>query len=248
MAESARLASRTHDMALSHMLESSADGLWVRMLAGFAKTDGFTVGSGTVGNDADAYGIAVGGDLPIGKVATLGAAYHYADSDIESGDGATTSDMYEWGATLYAGHVFESGLRLSAALVYGNGSSDVNQQNLSAVSADVDADVWTAGMRLAYPMTTARTVITPYVGFDAVRIEQDAFTVKLVGATPLSSNPSMVRTTVCRLAFDLTMLGRSASSARWRPLLTSLWCRSSATRMLSRRCAVSIRTWLTPPA
>ena len=182
MAESARLASRTHDMALSHTLESPADGLWVRMLAGFAKTDGFTAGSGTAGYDADTYGIAVGGDLRIGKASTLGAAFHHADSDIESVDGATTSDMYEWGATLYAGHVFESGLRLSAALGYGKGSGDVNQQNLSAVSADVDADVWTAGMRLAYPMTAARTVITPYVGFDAVRIEQDAFTAKLAGA------------------------------------------------------------------
>ena len=183
MAETARLAMRAQDAVAMRALTMPASGLWAELVTGKFEADGFDAGKTSSGYEADTYGIMAGLDVAVGQSWTFGAAFNYAESDIEASSSDTKNDFESYGFSLYAGKAFESGLRLSASVGYSKGSSEVTQKNLSLVKADIDTSAWVVGARAAYTLGMSKhSAITPYIGVDAVWLKQDAFTAKLNGA------------------------------------------------------------------
>ena len=183
MAETARQAVRAQDAVAMRALTMPASGLWAELVTGKFEADGFDAGKTSSGYEADTYGIMAGLDVAVGQSWTFGAAFNYAESDIEASSSDTKNDFESYGFSLYAGKAFESGLRLSASVGYSKGSSEVTQKNLSLVKADIDTSAWVVGARAAYTLGMSKhSAITPYIGVDAVWLKQDAFTAKLNGA------------------------------------------------------------------
>ena len=162
-------------------------GVWAMPLYQHEKVSGMKAGSFNTGYKSDLYGGIIGLDVTndaLGGKFRLGVALNVGTADVKSnGDfGGTDNDVDFWGASLYAGWRMDR-FALSADLGYTSTSNDIKQDipaSLdmgSQLKSDVDASVYSAGLKAEYTIPTDFVDITPNVGIRYRHYRQDSFNV-----------------------------------------------------------------------
>ena len=148
-----------------------ADGLFAK-----TKSGDFKRASGSSAYDSETTGFAFGLDLPITNVDwRVGAAFSAHRGDLDGQDGLS-SDIEGYGFSVYGGRTFDSGFNVTTALSYLTTSHDIAGHNLGTVKADVDANVWVFGGRVAMPFAYKQVWMTPYLGAEVMKLKEDGFT------------------------------------------------------------------------
>lgn len=148
-----------------------ADGLFAK-----TKSGDFKRASGTSAYDSETTGFAFGLDLPITNVDwRVGAAFSAQRGDLD-GQVGLSSDIEGYGFSVYGGRMFDSGLSVTTALSYLTTSHDIAAHNLGTVKADVDANVWVFGGRVAMPFAYKQVWMTPYLGAEVMKLKEGGFT------------------------------------------------------------------------
>lgn len=161
--------------------EVSADRhFWIKPFGSWADQDDR---DGTIGYDADTYGVALGADTELSSTVRLGAALAYSNSDVESkstvAPQAVEIDTYQ--VAVYGSYSINESTDLDFQADIGRGNYDgertINFGALSSV-ANSDYDSWNyhLGAGLGHDISIAeKTTFTPSVRVDYTMIDADSY-------------------------------------------------------------------------
>ncbi len=219
LSETQRLGSEVLTTMLDHASSArkGSGTFWTEGLISKTDSGAFKRSTEASGYESDTTGFAFGVDLPLGDDSwRLGSAFSVQRGDLDGEDGLS-SNIEGYGLSVYGGKTFTSGLNLTGAMTYLTSTHEVSENNLGAVKADVDANLWTLGARLSMPFGYQKVWMTPYVGADVMKLSQDGFTASWSGKSAF--NYSDVDATIFRTPvgvkagtfFPLELFGRSGT-------------------------------------
>lgn len=148
--------------------------LWIMPMYQNNSADGFKSGLYEVAYDSDFYGVALGADYTWANSFRLGATLNMGTGSAESKGTAvyTENDYDSVGFGVYAGYMLGN-LGLSADVNYTNVSNEITQNNVMALSADGDSEVWSVGARAEYKIATSAMDIIPHIGIRYSHVSMD---------------------------------------------------------------------------
>ena len=162
--------------------------LWMDVLASSQEADSYSAsGNMDMGFDADSYGFIMGYDhLLENHNVIIGGAFSYQKGDANStGDSLkTTNDYKTWGLHAYAAWSPSSVINVIGNVSYMRSSSEAEQNlpfgNAQKATADMDTDMFTAGVRAESNLKVAEGVrVVPHAGMRVIHMDQGSFTTKL---------------------------------------------------------------------
>ncbi len=136
------------------------------------------------GYDVDTWGIAAGIDTKnIANDVTLGVAFSYADSEVDSKNAnATKTDVDTYQLTVYGDYELDERTWLTGQVAYAHGENDTIRHNVGGVaglnaSGDFDADTWSLRAELGrdYNMDSGM-VLTPSMLANYMHYSPDSYT------------------------------------------------------------------------
>ena len=127
---------------------------------------------------ADAGYAAFGGDLDASSDWVVGAAMQYGTGSLRSDVSNIKNDITSYGLTGYASKKFGD-WKVVGELAYLQSENEITSSQ-AALNVDVDAQVYSAGIRAQYELTAGSFAFIPSVGLRVSRLETDAFNVNTV--------------------------------------------------------------------
>lgn len=127
---------------------------------------------------ADAGYAAFGGDLDVSSDWVVGAAMQYGTGSLRSDVANIKNDITSYGLTGYASKKFGD-WKVVGELAYLQSENEITSSQ-AALNVDVDAQVYSAGIRAQYELTAGSFAFIPSVGLRVSRLETDAFNVNTV--------------------------------------------------------------------
>ena len=127
---------------------------------------------------ADAGYAAFGGDVDVGSDWVVGAAMQYGTGSLRSDVSNIKNDITSYGLTGYASKKFGD-WKVVGELAYLQSENEITSSQ-AALNVDVDAQVYSAGIRAQYELTAGSFAFIPSVGLRVSRLETDAFNVNTV--------------------------------------------------------------------
>lgn len=127
---------------------------------------------------ADAGYAAFGGDLDASSDWVVGAAMQYGTGSLRSDVANIKNDITSYGLTGYASKKFGD-WKVVGELAYLQSENEITSSQ-AALNVDVDAQVYSAGIRAQYELTAGSFAFIPSVGLRVSRLETDAFNVNTV--------------------------------------------------------------------
>jgi len=193
------IARQTYGRATDRMAAlRTADGatpgqqVWGRVFARDAEQD---ARKGLQGYDADARGFTLGADTKLndGAGATLGVAFTYADTEVDSKAGPRSEeDIETYQITLYGEHALPAQAYLAAQAFYAWQDVSTRRYDVGGTGAvadgDYDAQALGARAELGRPVETGALgglVLTPTVFAEYVHYSADAYTETGAGTADL---------------------------------------------------------------
>ena len=218
MAETQRMTAQVQTTMLDHATSARKGHgtFWVDGVFADVDSGDYERTAGASSYDVDTTGFVFGSDLPVADDYRLGVAFSAQRGDLD-GQHGLSSDIEGYGLSVYGGYTFASGLNVSGSLSYVDTVHEVSAFNLGAVKANVDATAWMLGGRASMPYAFNRMWVTPYVGFDVMKVNQDAFSASWSGKEAFNyaeTDATILRTPVGVKAgtfVPLEMFGRSGT-------------------------------------
>ena len=148
-------------------------GLWVDVLGAWTNADSYSAtGNSEIGYDADSYGFIMGFDHKLkDKNVILGGAFSYTDGNLtSSGDLLETKNSFKtFGLHAYGAWKPSERTNLVGTLSYLRSSSEAAQKlptgaGFGSASADIDTDLFVAGLRGELLFTAGKAQIVPHAG------------------------------------------------------------------------------------
>ncbi len=127
---------------------------------------------------ADAGYAAFGGDVDVGSDWVVGAAMQYGTGSLRSDVSNIKNDITSYGLTGYASKKFGD-WKVVGELAYLQSENEITSSQ-AALNVDVDAQVYSAGIRAQYELTAGSFAFIPSVGLRVSRLETDGFNVNTV--------------------------------------------------------------------
>lgn len=165
-------------------LHKEGADLWVSMLYRDGDSSGMKAGGFSSDYENDFGGIMVGTDYTwkgaVDGYFRVGGALNIGKGDSNSaGDFNYTDNDYDtYGLSIYGGWNNDN-INIVADVGYMKGDHELKQHMSQALGgnlkADVDTEIWTAGIRGEYQFRTAAMDITPHIGVRYMHLETDSF-------------------------------------------------------------------------
>ena len=149
-------------------------GLWIQ---GFGRTAIRATDNRSVeGYSADTFGISIGGDTKVGEQLTIGAAFNYANIDLNNRNLASQStDIDSFEVSAYAGYQADN-FFANAQIGYLFGDVESTRDGVTgAIAGDFDVDGFTAEATAGSNYQAGNVVIIPTAGARFASISQDDF-------------------------------------------------------------------------
>lgn len=161
------------DLVANH----EAGGLWAAYLHDKSSVDGLSVGNLRADYDLTFDGVVVGSDFYNNGRTSIGAAFAYADGDISTNSGVSTSnDVDYYGGMIYGAVKGGAGMTYRAEIGYNRSSNDLTQWNTGTrITGSVDADAFHVGVSAEKEIRTGAGVWTPFLGLQYMDLSLDDY-------------------------------------------------------------------------
>ena len=169
---------------------TNGTGLWVDVLGSWTNADSYSAtGNSEFGYDADSYGFIMGFDHKLkDKNVILGGAFSYTDGSLTStGNLLETKNSFKtFGLHAYGAWKPSERTNLVGTLSYLRSSSEAAQKlptgaGFGSASADIDTDLFVAGLRGELLFTAGKAQIVPHAGVRMIVGSTDDYDTKLDG-------------------------------------------------------------------
>lgn len=164
--------------AFTDLVANHEEGtLWASYLHDKSSVDGLSVGGLRADYDLTFDGVVVGSDFYNNGRTTVGAAFAYADGDISTKSGVSTSnDVDYYGGMIYGAVKGGAGMTYRAEIGYNKSSNDLTQWNTGTrITGSVDADAFHVGVSAEKEIRTGAGVWTPFLGLQYVDLSVDDY-------------------------------------------------------------------------
>ncbi len=164
--------------AFTDLVANHEEGtLWASYLHDKSSVDGLSVGGLRADYDLTFDGVVVGSDFYNNGRTTVGAAFAYADGDISTKSGVSTSnDVDYYGGMIYGAVKGGAGMTYRAKIGYNKSSNDLTQWNTGTrITGSVDADAFHVGVSAEKEIRTGAGVWTPFLGLQYVDLSVDDY-------------------------------------------------------------------------
>lgn len=121
---------------------------------------------------------AFGAEVPVTDTVTAGAAIQYGKGSLRSGVASIKNDIDNYGFTAYATKSFGAA-KVVGELAYLQSKNDITSSQ-AAMNQEVDAKIYSAGIRAQYQLTTDHFQFVPSIGIRVSQLETDAMDVGAV--------------------------------------------------------------------
>ena len=161
-------------------------GLWLSPVYKSHESDSFDADGIDYGVDGDLTGLVLGADSTTESGVRVGGYFNFGSADFDGqGIGEQVSSEADYfGFGLYAGMTFGQ-MSLVADAGFTQVSNDVEQNTgyakYSTVTADVDSNAVTLGLRGEYKLNVATMDVTPHLGVRYTRLAIDSYDAKSAG-------------------------------------------------------------------
>lgn len=161
------------DLVANH----EAGSLWAAYLHDKSSVDGLSVGNLRADYDLTFDGVVVGSDFYNNGRTSIGAAFAYADGDISTNSGVSTSnDVDYYGGMIYGAVKGGAGMTYRAEIGYNRSSNDLTQWNTGTrITGSVDADAFHVGVSAEKEIRTGAGVWTPFLGLQYMDLSLDDY-------------------------------------------------------------------------
>lgn len=164
--------------AFTDLVANHEEGtLWASYLHDKSSVDGLSVGGLRADYDLTFDGVVLGSDFYTNGRTTVGAAFAYADGDISTKSGVSTSnDVDYYGGMIYGAVKGGAGMTYRAEIGYNKSSNDLTQWNTGTrITGSVDADAFHVGVSAEKEIRTGAGVWTPFLGLQYVDLSVDDY-------------------------------------------------------------------------
>ena len=161
---------------------TQGSGLWLSPVYKSHESDSFGADGVSYGVDANLAGLVLGGDFTFEPGIRAGAYFNFGSASMD-GQGVgdkVSNDADYFGFGLYAGMTFGQ-ISLVADAGFTQLSNDIEQTpsaKVSKVTADVDSNAVTLGLRGEYKLNLASMDVTPHLGVRYTRLDVDNYDAK----------------------------------------------------------------------
>ena len=164
---------------------AQGSGLWLSPVYKSHESDSFGADGVSYGVDANLAGLVLGGDFTFEPGIRAGAYFNFGSASIDGQDigDKVSNDADYFGLGLYAGMTFGQ-ISLVADAGFTQLSNDIEQTpsaKVSKVTADVDSNAITLGLRGEYKLNLASMDVTPHLGLRYTRLDVDSYDAKADG-------------------------------------------------------------------
>ena len=164
---------------------AQGSGLWLSPVYKSHEADSFGADGVSYGVDANLAGLVLGGDFTFEPGIRAGAYFNFGSASIDGQDigDKVSNDADYFGLGLYAGMTFGQ-ISLVADAGFTQLSNDIEQTpsaKVSKVTADVDSNAITLGLRGEYKLNLASMDVTPHLGVRYTRLDVDSYDAKADG-------------------------------------------------------------------
>ena len=164
---------------------AQGSGLWLSPVYKSHESDSFGADGVSYGVDANLAGLVLGGDFTFEPGIRAGAYFNFGSASIDGQDigDKVSNDADYFGFGLYAGMTFGQ-ISLVADAGFTQLSNDIEQTpsaKVSKVTADVDSNAITLGLRGEYKLNLASMDVTPHLGLRYTRLDVDSYDAKADG-------------------------------------------------------------------
>lgn len=159
---------------------------WLKPFGSWANQD---KRNGTLGYDANTYGLAFGADGQLSDANALGVAISYARTDLDSDGTRQNADVNSYQAAIYGSHKFSDATSLNYQADFGYHDNSGRRSITGVGSAKSDYDSWSGhvGASLAHTIAIDEaTTFTPSIRADYSRIRAESYREKGAGGFNLN--------------------------------------------------------------
>lgn len=159
---------------------------WLKPFGSWANQD---KRNGTLGYDANTYGLAFGADGQLSDANALGVAISYARTDLDSDGTRQSADVNSYQAAIYGSHKFSDATSLNYQADFGYHDNSGRRSITGVGSAKSDYDSWSGhvGASLAHTIAIDEaTTFTPSIRADYSRIRAERYSEKGAGGFNLN--------------------------------------------------------------
>lgn len=152
--------------------------IWAHYVHNKENIEGISLGGINADYDLQYNGIVVGSDLYKNGKATAGIALSYIEGDVTNSNIAsnTKNEAEYYGVSVY-GRIDNGNSAVLGDITYMHGSSDITQQNSGyKLTADVDTDVFSIGVRAEQKVEAGVGQFVPYAGLRYMHIGTGNYT------------------------------------------------------------------------
>ncbi|WP_051785951.1 autotransporter outer membrane beta-barrel domain-containing protein [Endozoicomonas numazuensis] len=201
-----RLSSGRTGISAGDMFESQ--GFWAEYIFSDGKMDN----KGDVkGYEAKVNGVTLGVDSMLNDQMTVGFAFTFGDTKVETNDvkRETTTDTYM--GTLYTGWM-QDNYFLDAMFSYGRGTNEYKRSSVAdktiSYKGEADSTIWGASFVAGYNYQMNQWILQPQVAFNYASVDFDDLAEKKVsGGEGLAQKRKMKEFEVMELGAGLKLLG-----------------------------------------
>ena len=180
-----RMSSANPNGSLVFADNAQGSGLWLSPVYKSHESDSFGADGVSYGVDANLAGLVLGGDFTFEPGIRAGAYFNFGSASIDGQDigDKVSNDADYFGLGLYAGMTFGQ-ISLVADAGFTQLSNDIEQTpsaKVSKVTADIDSNAITLGLRGEYKLNLASMDVTPHLGVRYTRLDVDSYDAKADG-------------------------------------------------------------------